>query len=243
MRLRGLLRTYEFRVFLSLMSNSESPEPPELFDMLFRMQPGELPNGSQSDGKLRKLPELFSIQEELLTMPLEELSAVPPELLCRDVHMPPDEFLRWLKECSEASEAKCNSLIWQYAAAYKCQQSVRDDDELMKIPLFRHVFLAVSERFDRLLEAAKTDQRLAVALCRARSALREENYFRWANIVIDALEQYWDLRHKLGHPPTDNEVLDEMGFHREPGYETWKRQAGRALKAIRRVRGYRSRLF
>ena len=94
---------------------------------------------------------------------------------------------------------------------------MRDDDELMKIPLFRHVFLAVSERFDRLLDAAKTDQRLAVALCRARSALREENYFRWANIVIDALEQYWDLRHKLGHPPTDNEVLDEIGFHREPG--------------------------
>ena len=75
MRLRGLLRTYEFRVFLSLMSNSESPEPPELFDMLFCMQPGELPNGSQSDGKLPKLPELFSTPKELLTMPLEELSA------------------------------------------------------------------------------------------------------------------------------------------------------------------------
>ena len=108
----------------------------------------------------------------------------------------------------------------------------------MAIPFFRHVFTAVSERFARLQAAAKTDPGLTVALCNARKALQETNYFVQPNVVVDALECYWDLRHKLGRAPSDDEVLNEVGIRREPGYENYKRQAGRVLKAVHRVRGY-----
>jgi hypothetical protein len=150
--------------------------------------------------------------------------------------MPPDECVRWLKEIVSASAAKRNSLLWQYAAAYNCQEYVHDE-ELMQDPFFRHVFTAVSERFAQVQEAAKTDERLAVALCKARAALQETNHFVQPNVVVDALECYWDLRHKLGRAPSDEEVLNEVGLRREPGYENYKRQRGRVLEAVHRVRG------
>ena len=127
--------------------------------------------------------------------------------------IPSDEVVRWLEEMTEASAKKRSSDLWQLAAAYRIQEMVRDGHELMKIPFFEWVFTTVAERFERVLEEAKTNHALAMALCRARAALRDPGFFADPNITIRALEEYWELRYELGRPPGDDEIMAELAVH------------------------------
>ena len=155
--------------------------------------------------------------------------------------MPPDEAFRWLKEITEAFAPKFKSKVWQFAAAYLTKEMVRNGHELMEEPLLRSILITSAERFDRL--PANGDQPLAVALCRARAALEQDNFFERLPIEAQALEIYSELRGKFGRQPTDCEVRHglaaALGFSHpdNPDATLERTQWRRARRVLARVRG------
>jgi hypothetical protein len=161
--------------------------------------------------------------------------------------MPPDEFARWITLMVAASRKKVQADVWQYASgfliqeqvcAYETQELTGHRDMLMESFFFRTILIGLNDRFERVLEAAKTDANLTKALHRARKALRTPKFFSKPNIRVCALEIYLELRHTLRPKPTVGEVIDELPevFRQGPESE-WKRQWRRVRDVIRCVRG------
>ena len=84
---------------------------------------------------------------------------------------------------------------------------------------------------------------LAVALSRARAALKKDRFFETLPIEAQALEIYIELRGKLGRQPTDGEVKRRLAGvlglrHRNDRDAIDRTQWRRVCRVLARVRGH-----